>query len=184
MAAYSIYLTREEATAALPNTPNDGDAARARAAASRQERYNSQELCDTDGFMSQFCSGLNARKADAEGELLDHGGMAVFRVLIDATTNELVSTQLHELFNHFAGFGFMNKWRVVRNGAVEWVTDYKLEKNFAAKNLKVAWLVGPACAVLSGRPEFSQREEGRGTGNLSNIYVAVRLQRKNAGIGV
>lgn len=181
---YAIFTTSDEAYANLPNTPNGGDVARAKAQNNLAARIESEQRSDTDGFVSQYCFSLNRSKELAEAQIADHGGMAVFRVLVDATTNELVSTKLYELFNHFAGFGFVDKWRVVRDGKVEWVTDYKRPGNFTKKGLKVAWMIAPAYATLASVGEFSQREEGRGFSGLSSVFVSVRMKRKEAGINI
>ena len=52
---------------------------RAEAAAHRQEAADSFERCDTDGFLSQWASGINAQEADAKAKLAEAGGIATFK---------------------------------------------------------------------------------------------------------
>jgi len=51
---------------------------REEAAAHRAERLRSQEESDTDGFLSQWASGLNANLAETRAEIQENGGMAEF----------------------------------------------------------------------------------------------------------
>ena len=54
------------------------DEYRAEAAQSSRDAADSFERCDTDGFLSQWASGLNARLALAKADLAEHGGIAAF----------------------------------------------------------------------------------------------------------
>lgn len=62
-----------------------------RAAASKHssDAYESFERCDTDGFLSQWASGQNARLQNAIAELAEAGQMAEIRVLTDLEGNEV-----------------------------------------------------------------------------------------------
>lgn len=51
------------------------DKLRAEARAHEKEAYDSFERCDTDGFMSQWASGINARQKRMEADLLERGGV-------------------------------------------------------------------------------------------------------------
>lgn len=48
---------------------------REKAARHEQEAYDSFERSDTDGFLSQWASGLSAQKARLEADLLEAGGL-------------------------------------------------------------------------------------------------------------
>lgn len=66
-----------------------------RAAAAQKDRdaAESFERCDTDGFMSQWASGISAQKLRAEADLAESGGMWEFPALFDLAGN-LVAAKL------------------------------------------------------------------------------------------
>lgn len=53
-------------------------AERALAAGAQRSRQESQDRSDTDGFLSQWASGLTAQEHAARAEVLEHGGCAKF----------------------------------------------------------------------------------------------------------
>ena len=53
----------------------DADKLRAEAAQHDRDAYESFERCDTDGFMSQWASGLTASKKRLEANLIENGGV-------------------------------------------------------------------------------------------------------------
>ena len=55
------------------------DEYRADAIAHEREAAESFERCDTDGFLSQWASGINARLARAKADLAEDGGLGLFR---------------------------------------------------------------------------------------------------------
>lgn len=54
---------------------------RAQAARHEQDAADSFERCDTDGFVSQWASGLNAQVARANADIAEAGGVATFERL-------------------------------------------------------------------------------------------------------
>lgn len=52
-----------------------------------QEAYDSFERCDTDGFLSQWASGLTAQQHRLAAEIADAGGRRSFRALFDLEGN-------------------------------------------------------------------------------------------------
>jgi len=56
---------------------------RAKAAQCRQDAADSFARCDTDGFLSQWASGVNANRYEMEADLMDAGGTAPFWGLFD-----------------------------------------------------------------------------------------------------
>lgn len=68
--------TRETATMTA-------DEYRAAASAHNQEAADSFERCDTDGFLSQWASGINAIRMNALATLAENGGRAYFEVYVD-----------------------------------------------------------------------------------------------------
>lgn len=54
---------------------------RERAAAHDREAHDSFERCDTDGFLSQWASGLTAQQLRREATIAENGGVASFLAL-------------------------------------------------------------------------------------------------------
>ena len=63
------------------------DELRAEARQHDENARESFERCDTDGALSQWCSGLSAQKARLEADLIDKGGVAEFLTLFDLEGN-------------------------------------------------------------------------------------------------
>lgn len=59
----------------ITDTP---ESLRAEAQKCRQEAADSFERCDTDGFLSQWASGLSAQKKNLQANILENGGKASF----------------------------------------------------------------------------------------------------------
>lgn len=74
------------------------------AEAARKSAAESFERCDTDGFLSQWASGLTAQKHDAEARLLEAGGVMDCMVLF--LNGELAST--HQGFSQFGEYWVLN----------------------------------------------------------------------------
>lgn len=68
---------------------------RAAAAQHRQDAADSWERSDTDGFVSQWASGVLAREADRKAEIAENGGRAKFPALFDLDGN-LVAAKLFD----------------------------------------------------------------------------------------
>jgi hypothetical protein len=57
---------------------------RAQAAEHRRNAAESFDRCDTDGFLSQWASGMNADLADRNADIAEHGGVWTFeRVILE-----------------------------------------------------------------------------------------------------
>lgn len=69
------------------------------------------ERCDTDGFLSQWASGIGADKDRASIQILKQGGCATFPVLCDAEGN-VIATKIWVFENTFAGYGYTKSWKV------------------------------------------------------------------------
>lgn len=61
-----------------PEQLAEADRLDAKAAAARQEAADSFERCDTDGFISQWASGLTARECSLQATILRQGGVGAF----------------------------------------------------------------------------------------------------------
>jgi hypothetical protein len=66
---------------------------RAEAAQHEQNAAESFDRCDTDGFVSQWASGINAQVARRQADIVENGGVWTFRRvrLADAETGEIVA---------------------------------------------------------------------------------------------
>jgi hypothetical protein len=62
-----------------------------------REAYESFERCDTDGFLSQWASGLASQRCAAEARLIEQGNIAEFLTLFDLDGNfvpaKIIQTQ-------------------------------------------------------------------------------------------
>ena len=78
-------------------TPDNMTAAQHTAAAHQadQEAQDSFDRCDTDGFLSQWASGMTGRLHRAKAEIAEQGGKAEFPALFDLAGN-LVAAKLVE----------------------------------------------------------------------------------------
>lgn len=66
---------------------------RAEAARQGQDRYESQERCDTDGFISQWASGVSASEYELCAELAETDGWWEFMGLFDLEGNLLTAVE-------------------------------------------------------------------------------------------
>lgn len=65
---------------------------RAKAGGNRKEAADSFERCDTDGFMSQWASGVMAAEYELCAQLAEDGGLTTTRALFFRETGEVAST--------------------------------------------------------------------------------------------
>lgn len=99
---------------------------RAEAAAHRQEAADSFERCDTDGFLSQWASGINARLADAKARIAESGGKASFeRVILERTDGTPVEDA------RVVNTRYGTKWRV--DSTDEWLPYMPARESTLAK---------------------------------------------------
>ena len=120
---------------------------RAEAAAHRQEAADSFERCDTDGFLSQWASGINARLADAKARIAEAGGIATFRRL------RLVTLDGEETDARRVETRFGTKWRL--DSTDQWLAYMpERESTLARKGYReeFEYAVAPARAKLWSPP--------------------------------
>jgi hypothetical protein len=90
----------------------------------RQDSRDSWERSDTDGFLSQWASGINAQVAEENAKIADAGGLAIFErtilVKLDGSPTDarMVRTR------------YGTKWRL--DSTDEWIT-YKPERESTLK---------------------------------------------------
>lgn len=138
---------------------------RASAAAHDQEAYDSFERCDTDGFLSQWASGLTAQLERRKADILDAGGVAEFPALFDVETGERVAAKLID-----GRFGLC--WALC-DEAGDFTGTFisafpKRESTMAKKGFREGRETVEAFAVM----------DGRGTGLSGTAWVATKRRDK------
>lgn len=68
-------------------TKHTPDQLREKARQKERDAIESFERCDTDGFISQWSSGLTAARLYREAQLIEDGGLACFPALFDLNGN-------------------------------------------------------------------------------------------------
>lgn len=123
-------------------------ALREEAAALEAAAEESFQRCDTDGFVSQWASGLTAQLKRAEAGLVEAGGVAEFAALFDAETGERVPAKLID-----GKFGLC--WALVTPGTDRFTGEFvsafpKREATMARKGFREGHELAPAKAVIRG----------------------------------
>lgn len=77
-----------------PMRPMTAEAHRDAAAKCENDAYESFQRCDTDGYLSQWASGITAREHRMNADLIEAGGVHEFAALFDAETGERVRAKL------------------------------------------------------------------------------------------
>ena len=126
---------------------SDASALRDEAAEARAEAAASFKRCDTDGFVSQWASGITAQLADAKADLIEAGGVAEFPALLDVDTGEWVPSKLIDT-------RYGTAWALLGPAARftgEFVTAFpKRESTMARKGYREGSAIWPATAVTTG----------------------------------
>ena len=140
------------------------DQHRAAAARAHQDAADSFERCDTDGFLSQWASGLTARKHEAEAELIENGGMVETAALFDLDGN-VISTHHGYTRNQW---GRESEWWRTPDGrfltpsrAQTWQAR---ERNNKAKGFTIGTVKVRGYVTIAGG--------GQGLGGAASCYVA------------
>jgi hypothetical protein len=134
---------------------SDADLHRADAQAHRDEAAASFDRCDTDGFVSQWASGLSARQADLAAEIADNGGRAEFPALFDLDGN-LVAAKLVYVNDRYSYGSKVAKWAVLadddpRSAAVQWIKAFPVRRStMVRKGYTEGTVLAPAKADLGG----------------------------------
>lgn len=152
-----VYPTFEEAEAALPKS-NAGDKLRLQAQKHREDAQDSFDRCDTDGFLSQWASGINSRLNDAKADLLDREGLTVVDVLVDIFTDRVVGVKtVHTKYGE--------AFPVTRDDKTVWVSAYYAKpETYTKKGVRKAYMHCYADAQTVGG--------GRGLGGCAGVSVA------------
>lgn len=141
-----------------------------RAEASRRAKQESFDRCDTDGFVSQWASGVNAERDYKQIEILKNGGHAEFRVLVDGEGN-VVADHVFRFANKQAPWLTDSRWRLaddlVEKLGRKWVPTgdkSRIQKQLGLHEEK-RWF--PAYAKLTAP------EGAKGLSGASQVYVGV-----------
>jgi hypothetical protein len=141
---------------------NAADKLRASAAQHRADAAESFERCDTDGFVTQAASGLNAQKDDMAARIADAGGVWRFeRVVLarldgSAVDARVVSTKYGE------------RWRVDADDA--WLPYMPARESTLARRgyyERVETAVAPAAAIHWSPPG------ARGFSGLTSVQTII-----------
>lgn len=81
------------------------------------------ERSDTDGFLSQWASGITARQLRAQAEIEENGGVAEFPGLFEQETGRRIKAKLVLVDDRFRGYGKKQIWLVLDEDdqAVHWI---------------------------------------------------------------
>ena len=140
-------------------TETAGDKLRASAAQHERNAHESFERCDTDGFVSQWASGLNAQKDRLAASIADAGGVAEFPALFDLDGN-LVAAKLID-----GRYGLV--WGILasddpHSDITKWVTAFPArESTMRNKGYREGFVMAPAAAKLAGG--------GKGLAGAANV---------------
>ncbi len=151
-------------------------ALRAQAAAHEQEAADSFERCDTDGFVSQWASGLNAQKARIQATIVENGGKAEFLGLFDRETGARIKAKIVQVAGYH--YGTVSKWLVLdeNDKALAWVPAFKEGKQSKLYKLgfEERYEMAAAVADIGGG-------SGRGLSGAASCYAMAR--RTDGGYG-
>jgi hypothetical protein len=128
---------------------------RQEAVACRQEARDSFERCDTDGFLSQWASGMTAQLADQKAEIAEAGGVAWFARWVLTRDGQEVDARVVET-------RYGTKWRI--DATDEWVT-YGSARAAKRRGYVLTEVVEQAAAFAF--------MAGEGTGLSGRVWVAI-----------
>lgn len=140
---------------------------RAMAGEREQAAADSFERCDTDGFLSQWASGITAQQLRAQAKIAENGGSALFAF------DSLVKLDGSETGGRLVQTKFGEKWRI--DATDEWI-GAKSAAGLARRGYKIATKTERAAAkaIIEG--------SGTGLAGAASCYVrVVRADGKGRG---
>jgi hypothetical protein len=141
---------------------------REQAAACRAEAAASFERCDTDGFLSQWASGITARLKDTQAEIAEAGGTALF------ARTALVTLEGAAVEAKVCQTRYGEKWLT---GAGEWIPTGSSAKALARRGYRTTEIVERAAAGAA------IAASGTGLSGAASAYVTVFRQGAKAAEG-
>lgn len=154
----------------MPTTHSTNDLTapelRDRAAERAQEAHDSFDRCDTDGFLTQWASGLNSNADRMAADLLDAGNVAEFAALYDLATGDRVPARL---FDGQYGLCWMIVDATTRKATGTFVSAFpKRTATMERKGYREGAELAPARVVMTGsnvctvRPAVVRTDDGTG----------------------
>jgi len=121
------------------------------AAAADKEAADSFERCDTDGFVSQWASGLTADKLRRQAQIEEDDGMAIFPALFDLDGTPVPAKLVKTRYGtKFAVFASAEDALAYNANVVAWIDPFTSERTLAKKGYKVLDVWAPARAEITG----------------------------------
>lgn len=150
-----------------PPPPSEYDTAEiekmeASAAAHRQARLDSQERSDTDGFLSQWASGLSSGLDTAKADIHRNGGRALLAILVDRETGRRV-----EAWEGRGEWG--SYWKIKNDADVARYGHRFFPRNSTGRKL---WSAG--LRMVNAWLPAEAFMDGEGHGLSGNAWVATR----------
>jgi hypothetical protein len=132
---------------------------RAGAEQRREEAAASFERCDTDGFLSQWASGITARLYEQQAKIAEAGGTALF------ARDELLTLAGEKTDARLCETRYGTKWRL--DSTDEWIKYGASAKALAKRGYRAIELIerAPAKAIIAG--------EGRGLSGAASAYISI-----------
>lgn len=87
----TLHINRDKISAEDKQRADD---LRAQARGNLRERYRSQEESDTDGFVSQWASGITAAELEMKADLIESGGSYERDLLFDLDGNLVLAKEI------------------------------------------------------------------------------------------
>jgi hypothetical protein len=129
-----------------------------RAEAQKQEdaRRESFDRCDTDGFLSQWASGITAQVYEMKAQIAENGGQWTFPGLYEKETGKRLPATLTSRPKFNAAWIMESVWCIedpATGRAVEWVAAFKkgTRSNLFKRGYEERDEVAPADAKVFGR---------------------------------
>lgn len=142
---------------------------RAQAAERDRAAAESFERSDTDGFLSQWASGLTAQKLRAEADLVEAGGLVTAEALFDLAGN-VASTHLH--YGQYGPAWVLDDEHTDANGGRRFVNESRARSG--AKRHAAMLAKGYTVGLVSVRGYVTIAGSGTGLSGAASCYVSTR----------
>lgn len=124
---------------------------RAEAAQHEQDKADSFERCDTDGFLSQWASGCTAALKRVQAGILERDGFCEFPALFDLDGNPIPAKLIDGQYG--MSWGIFESWEALndKGRVIRWVGAFpKRESTLTKKNCTEGRVMAQGWAALSG----------------------------------
>jgi hypothetical protein len=135
----------------------------AKAKACEERAEESFQRCDTDGFLSQWASGMTAQLHRRQAAIAEAGGKAWFRCVVDADGNLVPAKHIRTRYgSKIAVFATLEDAQGRGGQVVKWISE--TERALAKHGLRWGQFQADAQAYM----------DGQGTGLSGTAWVATR----------